>query len=306
MDAPSPTPQRKPAWLKVQAPGGPAYTRIKGLRQGLGLATVCEQARCPNIGECWGGGTATFMLLGDTCTRFCRFCNVKTAARGLSDPQEPDKVASAVRAMGLTYVVLTMVDRDDLPDGGADHVVRCVEAIKASSPGILVEVLSGDFAGDRAAIRTVAESPADVLAHNIETVRALTPAVRDAKCGYDLTLGVLDAYKQAAPQKLTKSSIMLGLGETDADLRRTLEDLRAARVDIVTLGQYLRPTERHLPVVEYVHPERFAAWKLEAEATGFLFCASGPLVRSSYKAGELFTERWLRERIASGGPSHVE
>lgn len=290
-------PHRKPSWLKVPAPTGDSYARIKELRKGLALATVCEEARCPNIGECWAQGTATFMVLGDTCTRACRFCNVKTGnPRGWLDRDEPKNVAHAVATMELSYVVLTMVDRDDLDDGGAAHVNACVEAMKAASPDLKVEVLMGDFRARPAELNVVADGPADVLAHNVETTRAHTKRVRDAKCGYDQSLEALRILKRRQPGKLTKSSIMIGVGETPDEVRETLHDLKDAEVDIVTLGQYLQPTPRHLPVAEYVPPETFAAWEREARDMGFLFCASGPLVRSSYKAGELFAERWLRER----------
>lgn len=290
-------PSRKPDWLKVRAPSGEEFVRLKNLRKGLKLATVCEEARCPNIGECWGGGTATFMILGDTCTRACRFCNVKTGnPRGRVDADEPAHLADAVSTMKLGYVVLTMVDRDDLPDGGASHVRACVDAVKEASPDIKIELLMGDFRARPESLRSLATSAADVLAHNVETVRELTRRVRDGKSGYDQSLTALRLLKEAAPEKLTKSSIMLGLGETDDQVTACLEDLRGEGVDIVTLGQYLRPSPRHLEVVTYVPPATFDAWQKKAEAMGFLFCASGPLVRSSYKAGELFAERWLRER----------
>jgi lipoic acid synthetase len=290
---------RKPEWLKVRLGGGANYARIKGLREGLGLATVCEEARCPNIGECWNAGTATFMLLGDTCTRACRFCNVKTGnPGGVVDGGEPERVAEAIATMGLSYVVFTMVDRDDLADGGANHVARCVEATRERSPNLLVEVLTGDFRAQRAPLATVAASSASVLAHNVETVRSITRRVRDGKSSYDNTLAALALYKELAPTKLTKSSLMLGLGESPAEVRETLRDLRKVNVDILTLGQYLQPTSWHLPVSEFVTPERFEEWRAEAMHLGFLFVAAGPLVRSSYRAGELFTERWLRDHAA--------
>ncbi len=298
--------ERKPEWLKVPAPHGETYARIKELRKDLRLATVCEEARCPNLGECWNHGTATFMVLGDTCTRACRFCNVKTGKpAGRLDHEEPFNLAHAVKTMGLSYVVITMVDRDDLPDGGAGHVVTCLEAVHFASPDTKIEVLAGDFRADAKLLRKLADSPASVLAHNVETVQRLTRSVRDAKSGYEQSLRSLTELKRLAPSKLTKSSIMLGLGETDDEVRATLVDLRRAEVEIVTLGQYLQPTPRHLPVVEYLPPARFEAWQKEAQALGFLFCASGPLVRSSYKAGELFTERWLRERDRRSGELHV-
>jgi lipoic acid synthetase len=300
---------RKPPWLKVRAPSGEEYARIKDLRQKLKLSTVCEEARCPNIGECWGGGTATFMVMGDTCTRHCRFCNVKTGnPRRWLDAEEPAHVAHAVATMRLSYVVLTMVDRDDLDDGGAAHVAACVDAIIAASETIKVELLMGDFRARQDLLSRLAASGAHVLAHNVETVASLTRSVRDGKCNYDQSLSSLRLLKEAAPQKLTKSSIMLGLGESATEVHETLVDLRRAGVDIVTLGQYLQPSPRHLAVAEYVHPDVFAHWQRVAEDIGFLSCASGPLVRSSYKAGEVFTERYLRERdripATSGDPTH--
>jgi lipoic acid synthetase len=288
---------RKPDWLKVRAPGGPSYGRLKALLRRYDLHTVCEEARCPNMGECWGGGTLTIMLLGDVCTRGCRFCNVRTAARPAPpDPLEPEKVAAAIAELSLRYVVLTMVDRDDLFDGGADHVARTVEAVKRRAPGVLVEVLTGDFRGDPAAIARVAASGADVLAHNIETVERLQRVVRDARCGYELSLGVLERYRRLAPRAVTKSSLMLGLGETDPEVEAAMADLRARGVDILTLGQYLRPSAWHLPVEEYVPPARFESLRGRALERGFLYVASGPLVRSSYRAGELFLESRMRER----------
>lgn len=293
-----PTPEnRKPPWLKVRAPSGESYARIKGLRRDLQLATVCEEARCPNLAECWAAGTATFMVLGDTCTRACRFCNVKTGnPRGALDRDEPAKLALAVRTMNLSYTVLTMVDRDDLPDGGADHVNRCVDAVARACPDLKIEILAGDFRAMEAPLASLAQGRAHVLAHNIETVEELTRRVRDGKSGYAQSLRALEILKAAAPDKLTKSSIMLGLGETDAQVRKAMGDLLARGVDILTFGQYLQPTPKHLPVASYVHPDAFARWKEEAESMGFLFCASGPLVRSSYKAGEMFANRWLRAR----------
>jgi lipoic acid synthetase len=288
---------RKPEWLKVRAPGGERWARLKELLRGKGLHTVCEEARCPNVGECWGGGTMTIMLLGDTCTRGCRFCDVKTAARPPApDAREPEKVAEAIAALGLEYVVLTMVDRDDLPDGGAAHVARTVEEIKGRDPRVLVEVLAGDFQGDGAAIDVVARSGADVLAHNVETVERLQRSVRDARCGYRLSLSVLERWKAAAPGAVTKSSIMLGLGEREEELLAAYGDLRAVGVEVLTLGQYLRPSDWHLPVLEYVRPEAFEAERRRALALGFAFVAAGPLVRSSYRAGELFLKSHLAAR----------
>ncbi len=239
------------------------------------------------------------MLLGDTCTRFCKFCNVKTGnPQGVLDQDEPKNLADAVEQMELTYVVLTMVDRDDVPDGGATHVAHCIQALKKRVPDIKVEMLAGDFQENEEAIQTVVESSADVFAHNIEVVERLSPFVRDKKCSYEKTLRVLQRAKEMNPQIITKSSIMVGLGETESEVEVTLRDLRGADVDIVTVGQYLRPAPKFLPVEEYVKPEQFVRYKEIANDLGFLFCASGPLVRSSYRAGELFLENYLRTQGA--------
>jgi lipoyl synthase len=279
----------KPAWLKVRAPGGENYTRLKQTLRGLDLYTVCEEARCPNVGECWSSGTATVMLLGHTCTRGCRFCAVTTGnPRGAVDPREPEHVARAIAGLELRYVVLTMVDRDDLLDGGADHVARTVSGLKARKPGLLVETLVGDFRGRFQDVETVQAGRPDVFAHNIEVPRRLTPKIRDQRCDYDTSLAVLKHAKSLAPQGLTKSSIMVGLGETDAEVYETLADLRAAGVDVVTLGQYLRPTPKHAPLERYVPPEQFAEYERVGLELGFAYVASGPLVRSSYHAAEGF------------------
>jgi len=286
----------KPDWLKVRAPGGENYTRLKGLVRNLNLHTVCEEARCPNVGECWSEGTATLMLMGDTCTRGCKFCHVKTGnPKGVLDPHEPENVGNAVSLMGLKYVVLTSVDRDDLPDGGADHFSRAVEAIKRLSPETLVEVLIPDFLGDSAAIERIAHSGAEVIAHNIETVRRLTRSVRDGRCDYDVSLEVLKEAKRVNPKLYTKSSIMVGLGEQIEEIFESMDDLRRMSVDIVTFGQYLRPTTWHLPVERFVPPEEFALYEKQGLARGFLAVPSGPLVRSSYRAGEKFLESRIRE-----------
>lgn len=292
---------RLPDWFKVRPPSGDKYIGIKAALRERGLATVCEEARCPNLSECWGGGegtgvgTATVMVMGDTCTRGCRFCSVPTGIPQMLDPEEPRKTSETVGLMGVGYVVITSVDRDDLADGGAEHFARVVEQCKADHPELLVEVLTPDFAGDTACLKRVVDSGADVLAHNIESVRRVSPTVRDRRADYDQTLAVLRAYKDVGA-KFTKTSIMVGFGETEAEVTETLRDLRAADVDIVTFGQYLRPTQqkRHVPVVEYVHPDQFARYKAIAEEMGFLYVASGPLVRSSYKAGELFLEGMIR------------
>lgn len=289
--------ERKPDWFKVRLPGGEEYQRVKGLVKGLGLATICEEGKCPNIGECWGSGTMTMMLLGDTCTRGCRFCHVKTAKEGQAvDPFEPHKVAMTVSQLGLDYVVLTMVDRDDLPDQGADHVARTIEGLRQRAPNLIVEMLTGDFRGDRACIERVVRAQPHVFSHNLETVERLQPQVRDPKASYAQSLGVLRAVKELDPTRFTKSSLMLGLGETDEEVTQAMRDLRAADCDILTLGQYLRPTAWHLQVQEYVPPARFDALAQRAKELGFLYCAAGPLVRSSYKAGEFFVKGLVEPR----------
>ncbi|MBW3582622.1 MAG: lipoyl synthase [Euryarchaeota archaeon] len=290
--------QRLPHWFKIRPPSGENFQKIRRMVSGLKLATVCQEARCPNLSECWSGGTATFMVMGDTCTRGCRFCHVATGnPKGALDPLEPQKVADSVENLGLTYTVITSVDRDDLPDGGADHFGRVIEAIREQVPDCLVEVLIPDFAGDEASLDRVIAAGPHVIAHNIETVRRLTPRVRDRRAAYDQSLDVLRHIKKASPDTYTKSSIMLGLGETDEEVETTLDDLKAADVSVVTFGQYLRPSkeERFLPVEEYVHPDKFDEWaRIGMEEKKFLYVASGPLVRSSYRAGEFFLEGLLR------------
>lgn len=293
---------RKPGWLRVGVPGGERYGRVRETLAGLNLHTVCAEAHCPNVAECWGGGTATVMLLGDTCTRGCRFCQVKTAARPPAlDPDEPRHVAEAIRKLHLDYVVVTSVDRDDLPDGGAAHFAEAIRRLK-EVPDLLVEVLTPDFQGDAEAVRAVGRAAPDVFANNLETVRRLTPAVRDARAGYDLTLGVLARMKQEFPAVVTKSSIMVGLGESPAEVEEAMGDLRRVGVEVLTLGQYLRPSAWHLPVVEYVTPEAFAAYEVRGRALGFRYVASGPLVRSSYRAGELFMKGVIESRASQARP----
>jgi lipoic acid synthetase len=280
---------RHPEWIRVRAPIGENYTHLKGLVRGLQLHTVCEEALCPNIGECWGAGTATIMILGDTCTRACRFCAVKTGnPRGIVDAEEPRRVADAIAELKLNYVVITSVDRDDLPDGGAQIFAETVRQIKTKSPCTKVEVLTGDFRGDRACVQTVVESEPDVFGQNIETVRRLTHVVRDRRAGYDQTMNVLRMIKEIDPARRTKSSILVGMGETPEEVIETMRDLRAAKVDLLAIGQYLQPThlKRHLPLVEYVTPAQFARYREEGMRLGFRYVAAGPLVRSSYKAWE--------------------
>jgi len=289
-------PDKKPAWLKVPLPTGTQYLFLKERLRALGLYTVCEEARCPNIGECWTSGTATLMLLGDVCTRHCRFCAVKSGhPGGVIDKQEPENSAHITDALNLKYVVLTAVDRDDLPDGGAAHFANTVRAIKHRRPEIVIETLAGDFLGDEQAILVMVNSGLDVFAHNLETVARLQRRVRDARANYTQSLQVLALAKRLNPRVLTKSSLMLGLGETPDEVGQAMHDLRVHGVDILTLGQYLRPTEKHLPVEEFVTPEQFDAYAQTARELGFEYVASGPLVRSSYKAAELFIHKRVRQ-----------
>jgi lipoic acid synthetase len=298
---PPPKKARLPPWIKSQIPGGAEFHRMKSQLRGLELNTVCEEARCPNIGECWGGeqgtSTATVMLMGDTCTRGCRFCAVKTSRTPPPlDPEEPERTARAVSAWGVSYVVLTSVDRDELVDSGAQHFARTVQLIKARKPELLVECLTGDFKGELRWVEVMAQSGLDVYAHNLETVESLQRWVRDYRAGYKQSLAVLEHAKRVRPDLLTKSSLMLGLGETRDQVLQTFRDLRAAGVDAVTLGQYLQPTKRHLKVEQYVPPEVFAELRESALQQGFKYCASGPMVRSSYKAGEYYLSSLLRNK----------
>lgn len=284
-DAAKPERQRKPDWLRVQLPAGDVYKQVKENVTGNRMATVCEEAKCPNLAECWSAGTATLMLMGSVCTRGCKFCAVATGnPAGLLDPDEPRLAAESVKAMGLGYVVLTSVDRDDLPDGGAGHYAACVKAIKTASPDTAVEALTPDFQGNTDDVNIVLASGISVYAQNVETVRRLTHPVRDPRASYDQTLSVLAHAKKARPDILTKTSLMLGLGETDDEIFETMDDLRAIGVDIVTFGQYLQPTSAHLPIERWVPPEDFKRYRDEGLAKGFLEVVSGPLVRSSYRA----------------------
>ncbi|MGD8418446.1 MAG: lipoyl synthase [Pseudomonadales bacterium] len=279
---------RKPPWLRVRIPSGGRYETVRRTVHEHRLATVCEESHCPNIGECWSAGTATIMLMGSVCTRACRFCSVDTGnPSGWLDPAEPESAATSVALMGLKYVVITSVDRDDLPDGGAAHYAACIRAIKARNPGTAVEALTPDFSGSRTAVETVVTAGLDVFAQNLETVARLTHPVRDPRAGYRQTLDVLTHAKSIAPHVLTKSSLMLGLGETDDEILEAMDDLRAHDVDVLTLGQYLRPTVNHLPVARWVHPDEFEAYRREGLARGFREVASGPLVRSSYRADRI-------------------
>ena len=277
--------ERKPPWLRVKLPAGAAYENVLDIVNAHKLNTVCAEAKCPNIAECWGRGTATLMLMGSVCTRACKFCAVSTGnPNGWLDSLEPMKVADAVALMKLKYVVLTSVNRDDLADGGAKHYASCVTAIHQRSPQTAVEALTPDFAGNFDAVATVLDAGLVTYAQNLETVERLTHPVRDPRAGYAQTLGVLAFAKRHAPTTLTKTSLMLGLGETDDELDRTLDDIRAAGVDVVTLGQYMRPTKHHLPVERFVTPDEFNYFRELALTKGFLEVVSGPLVRSSYRA----------------------
>ena len=279
------TTQRKPDWLKVRLPAGGRYEEMKRNVTGNRLATVCEEARCPNLAECWNAGTATIMLMGSVCTRACRFCAVATGnPKGLLDPDEPRLAAQSVQMMGLEYVVLTSVDRDDLRDGGAGHYAACIREIKRLNPRTAVEALTPDFQGVHEHVQIVLDAGVEVYAQNLETVRRLTHPVRDPRAGYDQTLDVLAYAKRARPDVLTKTSLMLGLGETEDELVDTMTDLREAEVDILTLGQYLQPTSAHLPVERWVPPEDFKRYRERGLEMGFLEVVSGPLVRSSYRA----------------------
>jgi len=279
----------KPSWLKARLPSGERFERLRATVREHRLATVCEESICPNIGECWNNGTATIMLMGKVCTRACQFCAVDTGnPHGWLEVDEPANSARTVELMGLGYVVLTSVDRDDLPDGGARHYADCIRAIKARCPHTAVEALTPDFAGNLADVATVVDSGVDVFAQNLETVERLTKRVRDARAGYRQTLDVLAFAKRHRADVLTKSSLMLGLGETDDEIAAALDDLRQAGVDVVTFGQYLRPTPNHLPVERYVTPEQFERYREQGLERGFLEVVAGPLVRSSYRADRVF------------------
>jgi len=283
----------------MRPPSGQRFADIKSTLRDRNLHTVCEEANCPNLGDCWSGrygpGTATFMLMGDRCSRGCNFCDVETGGMEPLDPDEPTNVAEAVAEIGLDYVVLTSVDRDDLPDQGAGHFAQTIREIKERDPSILVEVLIPDFQGEPDLVQKIIHAEPDVIAHNIETVDRLQWPVRDRRANYDQSLDVLRQVDRES-DIYTKTSLMLGVGEYDHEIYQTLSDLRNVNVDIVTLGQYLQPSRSHLDVFEYVHPDAFDTWQAVAEdELGFLYCASGPMVRSSYKAGELFVDALVRD-----------
>jgi lipoic acid synthetase len=277
--------ERKPSWLRARLPSGPGYSKILRNVQTHNLATVCQESICPNIGECWENGTATIMLMGNVCTRACRFCAVDTGnPSGYLDAGEPENAAESVRIMGLKYIVLTSVDRDDLDDGGAAHYAACIRAIKRVNPNTAVEALTPDFKGEPESVRKVVEAPLQVFAQNLETVERLTTVVRDPRAGYRQTLDVLALAKQHRSDILTKSSLMLGLGETKEEVLAAMDDLRESGVDLLTLGQYLRPTENHLPVDRYIHPDEFSNFRAAGLQRGFIEVVAGALVRSSYRA----------------------
>ena len=296
-------PQKKPSWLKISLPSGSQFTHIKQTLRKYDLHTVCEEANCPNIGECWSGknapGTATFMLMGDRCSRTCNFCNVTTGGMLPLDPEEPLNIASAISELNLEYAVLTSVNRDDLPDQGAGHFAKTIDAIHNLNPDTLIETLIPDFQCDFDSLDKIISAKPDVIAHNIETVERLQWPIRDRRAGYEQSLSVLD-YINSTSDIYTKSSLMLGLGEYDGEVHQTLSDLKEHGVNFVTLGQYLQPSLRHLEIFEYVSPLKFETWKCVAEdELGFLYCASGPLVRSSYRAGEFF----IRSLTSASVPS---
>ncbi len=291
---------KKPPWLRVRLPGGERYARLKETLRTLDLHTVCEEARCPNIGECWGEGTATIMILGETCTRGCRFCAVTTGdPGGIVDPREPDNTARALSQLDLAYVVITMVDRDDLLDGGAAHVARTVRRTKELSPSLLLETLVGDFAGVRRDVETVVrDGGPDVFAHNVEVVPRLQRTMRDARCSWDRSVDVL-RWAREAGANVTKTSLMVGCGETEAEMLEAMQSLRDANVDVLTIGQYLRPSPKHAELVRYVEPAEFDRYRDAGIAMGFKYVASGPLVRSSYRAAEAYLRGVLRGEEAA-------
>ena len=295
---------KKPDWLRIKLVREKSFGDITSALRKRDLFTVCEEARCPNINECWNSGTATFMIMGGVCTRGCRFCSVASGnPNGWLDHDEPEKTASAISEMNLDYIVLTSVDRDDLEDQGAGHFAKTVRLVKEYTPDILVEVLTPDWRGDATCIQTTVDSGADVLAHNLETVERLQEAVRDPRAGYEQSLKVLSEYQRLGEQTgrriVTKSSLMLGLGETDEEIKQAMQDMLDVGVRILTLGQYLQPTPKHLAVEAYITPEKFDEWAETGEAMGFDYVAAGPFVRSSYKAGEYFIKKVLKQEDAS-------
>jgi len=292
----------KPAWLKTPIPTGETYFNIKRDLRERKLYTVCEEAKCPNIGQCWNTNTATFMVLGEVCTRGCRFCNVKTGnPNGWLDLNEPNQVAESAALMKLKYVVITMVDRDDLPDGGAEHVATVVRKVRELNPGIIIELLAGDFRGSDDALKTILAERPEVYAHNIETVERLSPRVRDARANYRQSVRALQRVRELAQYRVfTKSAVMLGLGEDEVEVKQSLRDLREAGVEFVTLGQYMRPTNKHLSIKRFAHPDEFNRLGEYAESIGYLSVASAPLVRSSFKAHEFYAKAQAKLAVIAG------
>ncbi len=294
---PTPRPKRRPEWIKVRVPGGENYDFLKGLMRSKQLHTVCEEALCPNIGECWGAGTATFLIMGDICTRSCGFCDIKTGRPLPLDWQEPERVAQAVKAMNLRHVVITSVNRDERKDGGAPIFALCIERIRDIQPGCSIEVLIPDFKGSAAALKIVMDARPEILNHNVETVPRLFKQVQPQD-NYAWALTTLRNAKQMQPDVLTKSGLMLGLGETLAEVREVMQDLANCGVDILTIGQYLQPSKKHLPIAAYIPPEKFAELKQVGYDLGFKWVESGPLVRSSYHADQ--QARALSPMMAAG------
>jgi lipoyl synthase len=287
----------KPEWLSIRPASTEKYSAVKKTVASLGLHTVCTEAHCPNITECWSGGTATFMVLGDKCTRGCKFCSVMKSAKGSGvDPKEPENLAFAIKEWGLSYVVITSVCRDDMPDQGAGHFAECVTAIKNTNKDTMVEVLIPDFRGEESCLKRILDSNPDVVGHNIETVERLSPDIRDRRASYRQSLEVLKMVKELNPKRYTKSAMMLGIGEKEEEVIKSMEDLRSVGVDFLAIGQYLQPSDSHVTVKEYVTPERFDSLKRKAMQMGFRYVAAGPFVRSSYRAGEHFVEAMIKER----------
>jgi len=277
---------RKPDWLKIKIPSGEDYLRVKKTLRTYNLNTVCEESSCPNVSKCWESGTATIMIMGNMCTRVCKFCDVSSGRPAPLDPDEPKRVAEAIKQWNLRYIVITSVCRDDLEDGGAAHFAKTIKAVKLSCPDTIVEPLIPDFNYDSNSIKKIIESEPEVVSHNIETVRRLSPKVRDSRATYDQSLSVLRKIKEINPKIYTKSSFMVGHGETKEEVIQTASDLKSANVDVITAGQYLQPSLNHLPVVEYVHPEKFASYQKIFEEMGFLHVVVGPFVRSSFQAAD--------------------
>ncbi len=285
----------RPKWLKIKYSENQQFINVRNIVKESKIATVCEEAKCPNISECWKGGTATFMIMGEICTRACKFCSVKTGnPQGVLEIDGPERVANNIKLMKLNYVVLTSVDRDDLKDGGSNYFADVINEINKVNPKTLIEVLIPDFLGESKLIKKIVETQVNVIAHNVETVERLTPEIRDRRASYKRSLQVLQIIKDLDPEKYTKSSIMLGLGEGDEEVLQTLKDLREVACDVVTIGQYMSPSNKHFPIKEYITPEKFDYWEKQALGLGFVFVASGPLIRSSYRAAELFLSKEIR------------